>query len=262
MARIPRILIVEDDEIIANLIATMLQKKGYSIADKVVSGEEAVMKSAELEPDLIMMDINLCGYLDGIQAARYIFQIFQIPIIFLTGKYDDSIMERAKGSQPYGFIMKPFSDMELTTNVGFALHSHAIRKKFFDVFPVGSPKKLMAALDPVIITNPRGRIVFFNPYAARLLEIPPEQLLMSNFKNIATIQNFQTNEYIDELIEEVVKQMLVISYEFNIELITKTGRRRKVAITARPIKDSDDELLGVLVYIKEKTLAQIKMAQI
>ena len=105
MAKIPRVFIVEDDEIIANLITLMLEKKGYTIVGRSASGEESIRKAAELEPDLILMDINLNGQMDGVTAAQYIFQLFYFPIIFLTAHCDDDLLERAKNAQPYGCLL-------------------------------------------------------------------------------------------------------------------------------------------------------------
>jgi len=261
MAPIPRILIVEDDEIISNLIATMLERKGYGVIGQVMSGEEAIIKSAELEPDLVIMDINLCGILDGVSAARYIFTLFQIPIIFLTALSDDTLLERAKAAQPYGFIMKPFTDKELISNVQLGLYNHSIRKKFLDKYPVGDPKKIMNALEVVVITDNRGRIIFFNPYTPRLFDALETQLLMNPFRNVVTLVNEQTNEPLEDLVSEVTGQMLVVMHEFNTEMVTRSGKRRKVAVVARPIKDERNELMGVFIHIKEKSLDQIKMAK-
>jgi DNA-binding response OmpR family regulator len=261
MAPIPRILIVEDDEIISNLIAIMLEKKGYGITGRLISGEDAIIKAAELQPDLVIMDINLCGLLDGVEAAKYIFQLFQIPIIFLTGLFDETLVERAKSSQPYGYIMKPFSDKELTANVELALFNHNIRKKFFDAYPVSSPKKLLEAMEAAIITDTKGRIVFYNPYSTRLLDLPANKMQMSPLRDIVTFINDQTGEPFEDLVPEVVRQMLVVSHEFNTELVTKSGKHRKVSVTARPVKDNHNGLLAVFVHMKEKTLDQIKMAK-
>jgi CheY-like chemotaxis protein len=261
MAPIPRILVVEDDEIIANLITTMLERKGFGVVGQVMSGEEAIIKTAELEPDLVLMDINLCGILDGVAAARYIFKLFQVPIIFLTANCDDGLLERAKSAQPYGFIMKPFNDKELTSNVQLGLYNHSVRKKFFDKFPIGNPKTIMNAMEVVIITDTRGRIIFFNPYSLRLLEASDKELLMSTFKSIAQLVNDQTGEPLEDIVQEVVKQMLVVMHEFNTELITSSGKHRKVSVIARPVKDDRNELMGVFIHIKEKTLDQIKMAK-
>ena len=84
---------------------------------------------------------------------------------------------------------------------------------------------------------------------------------MNQFKKLVALQNDQTNEPIDDPVPEVLRQVLVVIHEFNTELVTKTGKHRKVAVTARPVKDDQGELLGVFIHIKEKTLDQIKLAK-
>nr|WP_321351683.1 response regulator [uncultured Methanoregula sp.] len=261
MPPIPRILIVEDDEIIANLITTMLERKGYAVIGKSGSGEIAIRMAAELEPDLVIMDINLNGKLDGVTAARYIFQLFHAPVIFLTAMYDESLLERAKGAQPLGYILKPFTDKELGSNVELALYNHAFRKKFLDAFPIGDPKKIVGALEAILILDPKGMIVYFNPYSARILDLPEEQILMRHWRDVLMLINDQTNEELKDPVTEVVKQMLVVINEFNTALVTRTNKNRKVSVIVRPIKDDHNDLLGILMHIKEKTLDQIKMAR-
>jgi len=261
MAPIPRILVVEDDEIISNLITTMLEKKGYHVVSSVVSGEEAILKSAELEPDLVIMDINLCGFLDGVAAARYIFQFFHYPIIFLTALCDDSILERAKSSQPYGFLLKPFTYNELTSNAQLALYNHSMRQFKSEKYLFGDPKKITSALESVIVTDTKGRIIYFNPYTVRLFEIPEKQILMNQFKNVVQLFNTKINEPIEDPIPQVLNQMIVIVNEFYTEIVTKSGAHRMAAVTARPLKDDHNELLGVFIHIREKTLDQIKMSK-
>ena len=127
MPSTPRILIVDDDSVITHLISLMLQNKGYNIVGKVTSVEEAVVKSADLNPDLIIMDIRLSGAMNGIVAAYTIFQLFRFPIIFITGTDDEKILELARYYQPYGIVFKPFSELELTSNVDLALYNLSSR---------------------------------------------------------------------------------------------------------------------------------------
>jgi len=261
MAPIPRILIVEDDEIIANLISVMLEKKGYSIVGKVAFGEESIIRAAELEPDLILMDINLAGIMDGVTAATYIFQLFQYPVVFLTALCDDQLLDRAKNAQPLGYVIKPFTDRDLSSNVELALYNHSMRKKYLEMYPVGEPKKIIAALDPILVTDPRGKIFFYNPYALRFLELPEEQVLMHYWREVMMLVNAQTNEEIADPIPEVVKQMLVETHEFNTMVVTKSGKGRKAGVVLRPVKDDQHELIGVFIHIREKTLDQLKMAK-
>nr|WP_320161550.1 response regulator [uncultured Methanoregula sp.] len=262
MPPIPRILIVEDDEIIANLITTMLERKGYAVVGKVGSGEEAIRKAAELEPDLVIMDITLSGQLDGVAAARYIFQLFHYPIIFLTAHYDDTLLERAKESQPLGYILKPFTDKDLGSNVELALYNHTFRKKYLDAYPIGKPKKITEALDAILVLDTRGNIIFFNPYTPRLLDLPEKQILMHHWRDVLMLVNDQTSEELKDPVTEVVKQMLVIMHEFNTSIVTRTNKSRKVSVAVRPVKDDHHALIGVLMHIREKSLDQIKMAKI
>jgi CheY-like chemotaxis protein len=260
MPPIPRILIVEDDEIIRNLITTLLEKKGYAVVGNAGSGEEAIIKSAELEPDLVLMDISLDGKMDGVAAARYIFQLFHYPIVFLTALCDDSLLERAKQAQPLGYILKPFTDKDLTSNVEMALYNHSIRKKYLDMYPVGEPKKLMASLDVILIMDNKGKIIFFNPYAPRFLDLPAKEILMHYWRETMMLINDSTGEELQDPLPEVLKQMLVVTHDFNTAVVTKSNKSRKVSVTIRPIKDDKHELIGVFMHVREKTLDQIRMA--
>ncbi len=260
MAPIPRILIVEDDEIISNLIAIMLERKGYSIVGRIGSGEEAIIKAAELEPDLILMDISLSGKMDGVTAAQYIFQLFQMPIVFLTAHSDDNLLDRAKTAQPLGYILKPFTDKELVSNVELALYNHSIRKKYLDAYPVGEPRKIMAALAPVLVLDIQGRIVFYNSYTLRFLDLSETEILTHHWREVMMLVNDQTGEEIPDPVPEVVRQKLVVTFEFNTGMVTQSGKSKKVSVTIRPVKGEKHELIGVLMHIREKTPGQIKMA--
>jgi PAS domain-containing protein len=119
----------------------------------------------------------------------------------------------------------------------------------------------MELLDVIILTDTKGKIIFFNPYAGRFLDLPENQILMTHWRDVIMFINDKTDEQIEDPVPEVVRQMLVVMYDINIAAVTRSGKRRKVSITARPVKDDNNELLCVLLHIKEKTLDQIKMAQ-
>lgn len=259
MATVSRILIVEDDEIIRNLITTMLERKGYAVAGQISSGEEAIVKAAELEPDLVLMDIGLSGKLDGVAAARYIFQLFQVPIVFLTAHCDDSLIERAKTAQPLGYILKPFTDKDLTSNVGLALYNHGIRKKYLDTYPIGHPRKILAALDLVLVLDFHGTIVFYNPYATKMLELPEDEILMHHWRDVMKLVYEPTRKEITDPVPEVVRQMVVIMHEFNTVLVTNDGKIKTVSVTVRPIKDDKHELVGIFMHAREKSPGAIRM---
>lgn len=118
----PTILIVEDETIVAKDIQTSLKNLGYSVTAVVSSGEKAIKEIENKKPDLVMMDIMLKGGMSGIDAAQIIKDRFNIPVVFLTAYADDSTIEKAKVTEPYGYIIKPFKEKELQTTIEMALY--------------------------------------------------------------------------------------------------------------------------------------------
>jgi two-component system, response regulator PdtaR len=247
-----RILIVDDDPIITHLIATMLQKKGHAIVGIVATGEEAVIKAAELAPDLVIMDVNLSGSMDGMDAAHYIFQLFHSPILFITGISDEQLLDRVKCSRPYGIIFKPFTAIEISTGVNLALYNHANRLGGPAQFPAGDPKTMMEVLEAVILTDKLGRIIFFNTYAAWFIDIPPEKALMKHWRDVLMIINDQTDEQIKDPVADAARNMSGVILDANTAVVTTTCKRRKTRVSVRPVKDDHGRFLAVMISIKEK----------
>lgn len=119
-----RILIVEDEKLVADDLQETLQGLGYEVPAAVASGEEALAKVTETLPDLVLMDIRLAGSLDGVQTSDLIQSQFQIPIVYLTANADRATLERVKASQPFGYILKPFNEKILATTIDIALSRH------------------------------------------------------------------------------------------------------------------------------------------
>ncbi len=119
-----KILIVEDESIIAEDISDSLISLGYGISGMVYSGEEAIEAAAKFRPDLILMDVNLQGEMDGITAAAEIRSRFQIPVVYLTAYTDEKTLRRVNATKPFGYIVKPFEEKNLHTTIQLALHQH------------------------------------------------------------------------------------------------------------------------------------------
>lgn len=116
-----KILVVEDERVVARDIEKRLKSLGYFISASVASGEAALLKVAELQPDLILMDIQLKGELDGIATAEQIRAEFNIPVIYLTAFADEETLQRAKVTEPFGYIIKPFDERDLHVTIEVAL---------------------------------------------------------------------------------------------------------------------------------------------
>jgi len=119
-----QIMVVEDERIVADDIKMSLQRLGYAVCATVVSGEEAIKKAGEAHPDLVLMDIVLEGEMDGIEAAGIIRSRFDIPLVYLTAYADDKTLERAKITEPFGYILKPFEDRDVHSTIEMAFYKH------------------------------------------------------------------------------------------------------------------------------------------
>ncbi|SME91948.1 hybrid sensor histidine kinase/response regulator [Desulfovibrio gilichinskyi] len=124
-----KILVVDDERIVSLDIQATLKRLGYGFAGDAVSGDEAISKVEELKPDLVLMDIKLHGKMDGVDAANIIIKTYDIPIIFLTAYADDTTINRAKLSGPYGYLLKPFEERDLRSAIEIALYKHGMEQE-------------------------------------------------------------------------------------------------------------------------------------
>ncbi len=124
-----KIMVVEVEMLVSTAIQQSLKKLGYDIAGHASTGEEAVELARRANPDLVLMDINLPGKLDGIEAARQIREAAAIPIVFLTAYSDPATVQRARITEPYGYIVKPFAERELEITISIAFYREQIDKE-------------------------------------------------------------------------------------------------------------------------------------
>ncbi len=118
------VLIVEDESIIAKDIQHSLKKLGYNVSGICSTGEDAIKSVEELSPDIVLMDIMLKGNMNGIEAATQIRENNNIPVIFLTAYADENTLSKAKVSEPFGYIIKPFKEIDLHTSIEMAIYKH------------------------------------------------------------------------------------------------------------------------------------------
>jgi len=157
-----RVLVVEDDSIIAEDISQALTRMGYDVVSTAESGEEAIKKAATLKPDLVLMDIVLKGVVDGIKATSHITGNLDIPVVYLTSHSDKATFRRAKETGPFGYLMKPYEERDLSATVEMAIYKHAMESKL-----KGKEQWLTIILksmgDGVIVTDVGGKVGFMNP---------------------------------------------------------------------------------------------------
>lgn len=116
-----KILVVEDDTIIALTIESRLRQFGYEVVGRASTGEDALKKVKEFQPDLVLMDIHIKGPMDGIQTAERVYGFYNIPVVYLTAYSDENTLERAQKTSPFGYIVKPFNDDTLRSTIKMAI---------------------------------------------------------------------------------------------------------------------------------------------
>jgi PAS domain S-box-containing protein len=171
-----KILVVEDELIVAFDLESRLKELGYTVTATVASGEQAIRQAAELQPNLVLMDIKLVGEMDGIQAADQIRAQLDIPVIYLTAHGDEETLQHAKLAEPFGYILRPFQVRDLRTQIEMALYRHAMERKLRE-----SEHKYRSIVensaDAIVLMDEQGRLVEWNATAEALTGLNREEVL-------------------------------------------------------------------------------------
>ncbi|OQX84461.1 hypothetical protein B6D60_09330 [candidate division KSB1 bacterium 4484_87] len=245
------ILVVEDDNIIGMEIRSRIKTLGYSVPEVISYGEEAIEKAKEILPDLILMDIQLRGEIDGVKAAETIRNELDIPVVYLTAYADDNTLARAKITEPFGYILKPFEERELASTIEMALYKHQIDKKLKQ-----SQRWLATTLksigEGVIATDMKGQITFMNPIAENLTGWNEDDALDHEINDVFKIYDDDSGSFVQDLFDKVKSdKRLEISEELTLE--SSKGERRPIIFTASQIMDKKGRLSGYVVVFQDNT---------
>lgn len=177
------ILVVEDEIIVAMDLERRLKNLGYTVIGAVDSGEEAITFALEKQPDLVLMDIHLKGSVDGISAAEQIKNRLDIPIIYISAYTDGETLSRAKLTEPFGYLVKPFQERELYSTIEMSLYKARTEKQ------IKENEKLLITVfnsiqDALILTDLRGRIMKLNKRAVVLSGYEKEELIEKNIEEL------------------------------------------------------------------------------
>ncbi|MCG2736691.1 MAG: response regulator [Candidatus Methanoperedenaceae archaeon] len=247
------ILVVEDEIIIAEDIQRKLKKMGYDVTAIVSSGEEAIKKVKENIPDLILMDIVIYGEMDGIETAGQINSLFDIPVVYLTAYADEKTIERAKVTEPFGYLIKPFKERELQITIEIALYKHEMEKKLKE-----SERRLreknqwLAAVidsigDAVIATDPEGTIILMNPIAEALTGWDQNEALGKNLTSVFNIISEENDEKIEDAVTKAIREDMFYGLADGTVLMTKEGIKLPVDIIGSTIKTDGDRIIGIVL---------------
>ncbi len=247
-----KILVVEDEAIVAKDLQYRLKKFGYTVPAIASSGEEAINIAIEISPDLVLMDIKLKGSMDGIEAAAEIYKRLDIPVIYLTAYADENTLERAKITEPFAYLLKPFKERELQTNIEITLTKHGLERQL-KVNQKWLDALLKSISDGVIASDLQDLITFMNPVAENLTGWKQEEACGRNSSEIFNIANGETHNPIESPIIKVLQDGIIVHLPAETILITKDGAEIPIDDSAAPIKDDKDNITGAVLVFRDIT---------
>ncbi|MCZ7357871.1 MAG: response regulator [Candidatus Methanoperedens sp.] len=250
---VKQILVVEDEITIAEDIQRRLKKMGYTVPVIVSSGEEAIKKTRENNPDLVLMDIVIHGKMDGIEAAEQIRSHLDTPIVYLTAYADEKTLERAKLTEPFGYLIKPFRERELQITIEIALYKHYMEQKLKESERrlKESNQWLVAVIqsigDSVIATDPEGTIRLMNPIAEALTGWKQEDASGKPLTTVFNIISEESDKQVENPVTKAIREDIFYGLADHTVLITKEGMKIPVDIIGSTINDDKDNIIGIVL---------------
>ena len=245
-----RVLIAEDESLIAEELRDRLEQMGFSVVGVVASGEAAIARAHEAVPDLLLMDIRLKGRVDGIEAATEIRRQLNVPVIYVTAHGDDTTIARAKRTNPVGYVIKPFTDRALQVAIDIGLHQHATEwrlsesREFFAT-------TLTSIADAVIATDVDERITFMNPAAEALTGWRGADAMHRPLGEVFRLIDPATRTVPASPVARTLREGAVGTLPDGISLVTREGVEIPIADTSAVIRDAAGRIRGTVVAFRD-----------
>jgi len=247
-----RILVVEDERIIAMGIERRLTRLGYIVVDLASTGPDAVQKATQHRPDLVLMDINLGGEMDGIDAAKQMGRKLDVPVVYLTAFSDDVTLQRAKLTGPFGYVLKPYEDKDLQTAIEIGLYKHQLELRLRE-----NEQWLAATLgsigDGVIATDEQGKVRLVNTLAEQLTGWTQAEALGKDIREVFQIIGEKTRESVLNPIFEAIETVGPATLDPDTILIDAFGNERPIDDSAAPIRNASGNLSGAVLVFRDVT---------
>jgi len=269
-----KIMLVEDESIVALNLQRRLTRLGYEVPFIAASHDEALRGVEETQPDLVLMDINISGDIDGIDTAAKI----KAPVIYLTAYSEEKTLERAKATRPYGYLLKPFSERELHATIQMALERHRVELRLLSSeqqlaiayaqmeedkleLEIRAAKlfqqkeRLQVTLnsigDGVITTDQHGHVTYLNPVAEEMTGWRTEDACGKPITEIMNLVDEETRQPAPSPIEQVLHTNAICGIADNSALISRNGTAYSIEDSAAPIRDRNGKTVGVVLVFHD-----------
>jgi PAS domain S-box-containing protein len=245
-----RILLAEDEGLIAEELRDRLESLGHEVVDVVAAGEEAIRVVGLSPPDLVLMDIRLAGRMDGIEAAAEIGSRFEVPVVYLTAHSDAGTIQRAKRTAPLGYLVKPVEEQELRITVEMALHKAELERRLRE-----SEQRYATTLtsigDAVIATDPDGRVTFLNPVAEGLTRWSRADALGVPVERVFRIVDAVTRQALESPVAKSLREDGIVVLPNDTILLARDGAEVHIDDSAAPIRDRNRQVRGVVLVFRD-----------
>lgn len=257
----PKILVVEDEKIQAVDIKNSLIKLGYTVTEITDYAEEVVKKIAEINPNLVLIDICLTGEVDGVQVVDIIQNTFQIPVLYLTDYFTYKKLYTNNLQDYFSYILKPFTEKYLHIAVEIALYKHKIQKQLQT-----EKQRLLSIINSmgcaVLVTDVNVRIEMMNPLAEMLTGWQQKEALGKYLVEVLNLVDRDTGERIANLATQAMQAGVVLRLPDNCRLIAKNGTEIPIGDTVAPIRDCLGNITGAVVVFQDITQRKQTEAQL
>ncbi|AYV56804.1 GGDEF domain-containing response regulator [Leptospira kmetyi] len=248
-----RILIVEDESIVARDIRDRLVKMGYPFPTIARNGAEALSTASALKPDLVLMDIMLTrGKIDGVEVATELRLTMDVPVVYITAYADDQTLIRTKQTEPYGYILKPVRTLELQIAIEIALNKHTMERKLRE-----NQQLLLTTLesigDAVIATDESGNITFMNRISEGFTGWNISDVAGRKIQEIVKIVSYSEQNEMPDPISHILESKEQILFVSDIRLIDRFGKDRPIECTASLIQLEGGITLGAVLVFRDVT---------
>jgi PAS domain S-box-containing protein len=252
----PRVLVVEDNPVVGAMIRHFLDKSGYAIAGMVTSGEEAIAVAGQCGADLALMDVELAGAMDGIEAADFIWRHCQIPVVYLTANADDETVCRAAWTEAYGYLNKPVQERELVSTIQIALSKHEAelnaqeKEKWLET-------TLRCISDAVIAADSVGCVKLVNSAAEALTGWTQEEAIGRDLLEVFKVLECENRAPAECAVTEVIREGGLRRTTLNRVLVARDGTESVVEESAAPIVNDRGSMVGVVLVFRPATAAPV-----
>ncbi len=247
-----RILVVEDERIVAEDLKETLEHLGYEVPAITPRGDAVVELARSHRPDLVLMDIVLKGQMNGVDAAADVRRSLDIPVVYLTAYADETTVERAKRTEPYGYLTKPFDEQGLVTAIEMALYKHDMERKL-RLSERWLSTTLRSIGDAVIATDDQGDVRFLNTVAEELTGWSEAEAVGRPLTEVFDIVNEDTGARAENPVARALREGIVVGLANHTALISRDGTETPIADSAAPIRDDDSEIHGVVMVFRDVT---------